>query len=105
MYKYVLVMHQKGDGCDYTIGCGTRVEVFVAPGRAAAIARGERLVAELSHHEQTIESATIYMIDDTVTTCLDVSLIRAKTLAMQDAEQVEADERAEYARLRRKYGG
>ncbi len=24
--KYIAVLHQDGEGCDYTIGCGTRVE-------------------------------------------------------------------------------
>lgn len=26
--KYAIVMQQAGDGCDYTIACGTRFEEF-----------------------------------------------------------------------------
>jgi hypothetical protein len=103
MYKYLIVLHQVGDGCDHTIGCGTRVEVFTAPSRAAAIVHSEDLVRELTSPDQTIADATVYAIDDSITTALDVATIRARALAMRAAERGEDDERREYERLRRKY--
>jgi len=36
MAKFVAVLEQAGEGCDYMIGCGTKVHVFEADDMAAA---------------------------------------------------------------------
>lgn len=101
--QYTIVYRQAGEGCDYTIGCGVRVEQLTG-WWSAVLQHAEQQVWDMSTDEQTIVSAEIYKGPPMAR--LDVALIRAKALAMRGSQvQTEARERAEYERLRRKFEG
>ncbi len=106
--KYLVIYEQFGEGCDHTIGCGIKVEIFDSSKMwwSNLLPHVEATVADLSHPTQTIKSASVYKFEHGPVWSADVALIRAKALAMRDANMAdETRERVEYERLRKKYGG
>jgi hypothetical protein len=112
--KFLLVLAQKGEGCDYAIECGVAVRQIDALNmddafaklRAAAVEGDDSLVYLdlLVNDERELESAVLYRIADEVALPLD--LWRAHLHAMGETEcqqQTEAAERAELARLKAKF--
>lgn len=106
--KYAIVMRQAGDGCDHTIACGTRFEEFEATDdfEAATLARARMYGddAEWLRGEVEIERLTLVRV-----VCdLPVSAWR-ESVAADDArrerEVAETHARAEYEKLRRRFGG
>lgn len=109
MPRYIAVMEQRGEGCDYTIGCGIKV---LGAGEHPSIEAAEAsIVADLGSYylddwsEGSLEQLTIYEVSGSKS--VDLASIRAKRDADR-AEKVRKDEeRAELAmleRLTKKYG-
>lgn len=106
--KYAIVMRQAGDGCDYTIACGTRFEEFEAENDFAAAEFAKACMhsddAEWLRGEVEIERLTLVRVVDD----LPVQLWRNDVAAAdRQREQQREDEeaRAEYAKLHRRFGG
>lgn len=110
MYAYYLIMQQKGEGCDYSIGCGTKVKWL----KGDTLDEAKQAVVEYfsgdgsngygpgEHHE--LEDAMIVRFEWDALPILKEKL--AFDRAAEDAEikkVQEARERAELDRLQRKY--
>lgn len=115
---YQVIIEQEGDGCDYTIGCGTRVLEFernatpnevLAEVQQALLGEKNRLhgdLEDIAHHLRDGEIRTIQVTQ--VVGQLDLKLVRAELRKVDAAarrQAAEAAERAEYERLRRKFEG
>lgn len=111
--KYVVIMKQKGDGCDYTIGCGINFEIFEAENAGDAMMKAKELW--LGDDYEPEEGGPLYSGDYElaymhlcrfVTGCPIgewMGEINKEERALRKAEE-EVQERAEYDRLRQKYG-
>ena len=107
---YLLHEVQDGEGCDYTIGCGYRLTQLDADTMAGAIAEATGLDRHGSPRiqtsgEQRIKCATIYEV--AAEHSIDIRALDAERKFVAVAslrEEREASERAEYERLKGKYG-
>jgi hypothetical protein len=118
--KTFLVVEEQDDGCDYTIGCGIRATVVQAESLAGIeealravllfasghdIERDPLAQAVLAQDEGARSSISVYEISDTLHLDLEALRgIREARLKMSAREVAEAAERAEYERLRKKFG-
>jgi hypothetical protein len=116
--KFILVSEEDG-GCDYTIGCGICVEEIEANSLKAAI---EVVVSPDEYGERTnvdywqadrdaahsIVKSTLYVVSEVVDMAPFLDKAKAEDEAREQWAQEddrEASERAEFARLSKKYGG
>lgn len=107
--KYLVCKKQKGEGCDYTIGCGMRFDFIEAASIEAAI---ERVVfpdgrVERSALEGEGALETIFIIPAECVTVVDVAAIASAIKETREREAAElqgAKELAEFNRLKAKYG-
>jgi hypothetical protein len=104
--KFMVILVQEGEGCDYTIGCGVRV----VPLRAATV-EDARVEAERMIHrdgyldrEGSVEKAVLVTAHE----YLPVVTWKANKLLVEKS-RVESQERqrelAELERLKKKYEG
>lgn len=106
MKSFYAYYEGKGYGCDYTIGCNIRVDAIQAESVEDAIAEVKEKIEESPDYaEERIESVTI--IEVASATKLDIEDftrdIREQQVAEEQAKK-EAEERAEYERLKQKFG-
>ena len=104
--KYLLVMEQDG-GCDYTIGCGLKVEPIEASNMQEATAKAFEYLSEDREGKlrEDVDRATLYQIP--AESVLDLSGYRNKYKKEQEAQAKvsrENAERAEFERLKSKFG-
>lgn len=108
MERYFLVLVQSADGCDYSIGCGTRVVPLISVTRGMAIVEAEEYVANedhgfLSSKDHELASALVASVEHYVP--IDALTLNARSERRRREEAAsEAKERAELERLQRKYG-
>lgn len=102
--RYIAVLHQAGEGCDYTIACGTRVEHLDATSWDEALAEAEALLSEYDG-ERSLDDITVYAT--TQRQAIDVRAgykkVDERKAAAESARQ-EAVEREILAKLSVKYG-
>ena len=104
--SYIAWIRQRGEGCDYTIGCGHNLYELKAETQEEAFAAVEAMMAETVcfDHAEQYEAITIYEVVDIYEVNVDALYkkeeARLATLAAQDIEQKE---KALYERLRGKY--
>ena len=107
--KFLLVLTQEG-GCDYTIGCGVAVHIIEVKNREEILAQIFPWLAK--HHgdpsdgyiNEEIDSATLYQISDVIRLDLwQYHYDYQERLAKEAVTQIEAQEKAELERLKRKY--
>ena len=107
MPKYMAIYKQKGEGCDYTIGCGTRAEEFDAVDLTAAIVHARSAAFSddgMDHDECEIDSIHVVAMDNVVTVDCDQARSDRDDLANASAAGARFfAERAEYERLRKKF--
>ena len=128
--RYLLIREQAGEGCDYTIGCGLdwtivegeSLEAVVEELRQRATATADEYADfeeargyDVKDHEMpwfdeygehTIGSARLYEIGDAVELHVDEWQGQWKAAEEAAEEGAKQDiERAEYERLRAKFGG
>lgn len=102
--KFYLWLEQEGGGCDYTIGCGLRLIALKARTLEEARVEAFREVGDGRNEEGRIETALV--IEAARVERMDV---RAHYLAeeskrfQRESELAEARERAELARLQKKF--
>jgi len=104
---YLLVMHQNG-GCDYTIGCGTKVVELKATNPKRAWNEAVQIIDDhggLDPSDNRVDTASFFTIADEVR--LDMTYLKHQR-QMQRLKEVEAkaeaEERANYERLKAKFG-
>lgn len=106
--SFWLVMKQRGEGCDYTIGCGTKVVPLKAETGPEALNEAERMLTSPmygyvdANSDQLLESAAVV---DVVLEFPVAGMVRDREMKKRavHASQVEAIERAELERLQKKY--
>lgn len=107
--KYGIFIEQEGEGCDYTIGCGMRFDVFDAPDDAAAQAKAKEMLTSREdvedddpylageNDEQTFEKATLVKIVGE----LPIDEWRLELSDAADDERRAREDAAEEAELQR----
>lgn len=104
--KFIALVKQEGEGCDYTIACGQTWLYLDATTREAAIDELKRTIAESFAGEHLLEKAILLSVEAEENMPVDlwyVELAQQKALDRQQAE--ERRERAEFERLRAKFAG
>jgi len=106
---YILVM-QQGGGCDYTIGCGTKVVTLDSTTPEDAVVEAERVVDDHGGFdtagENRVDSAKILVVTDTVPFDLRAIRLRLERERLEaEAVAKEAKDRAELARLKQRFEG
>jgi hypothetical protein len=108
--KYIAVITQEGEGCDYTIGCGVSVEGLAATDEAAALAEvREWFLADEEprygfDQECQIASVTLYPYVQSIK--IDLPRLQSehfRRLEEQQHERRKATELAQLKRLSEKY--
>ncbi len=110
MAKYIVIKKQFGEGCDYTIGCGTRKDIVEAESideimEKIALSEGkhEPYCSELTGDNELAE-VLIIPFDCAIT--VDLEPWRQKVqdnIKEYENDQTEANERAVLERLQKKY--
>jgi hypothetical protein len=118
MPKYALVMRQVGEGCDYTIGCGTAMEMLKATTREDALVEARLLVQGTpdpdhpagfadsrlhDHDDHQLKTATLVQIEEELPLAAWQTEVM-ETWRRREADAKQAKEKAEYERLRAKFG-
>ena len=124
--KFVILVKQEGEGCDYTIGCGYLYRFFDAKDMEDALYRVRTMEREdhndnlvFGHRASDLKQAIIVRVDDMVDALHTKSQReiaedeeRAKAAKEEErqerdaaAKEQEAKDRAEYERLKRKFEG
>lgn len=114
MAKFLVYAQQTGYGCDYTIGCGLKVEFIDAPDMAAALQQAERLwygpvdnyEGGRVHSEVQLQKLTVCEVPHVQE--VNVQAARGRWQARKDAavrEAKEAKDRAQYEALKAKFEG
>jgi hypothetical protein len=107
MAKFCLVMRQSGEGCDYTIGCGFRWEIVHADALEEALSFAKDTVLSHGWGPDCVSMAFLLPADGMVDLgpLLDADkAAEAAEAASRDRISSEARERAEYERLKGKFG-
>lgn len=117
--RFLAHIQQSGEGCDYTIGCGHKVKIVEADTIEAAahdILGAPNEYGDWDGYgnprlhgpsgEAALKSITLYEIANVTTVDLDAHwrVCTANEVAKKRAA-VEANERAEYERLQKKFAG
>jgi len=102
---YKVLLTQQGEGCDYSISCGTDLVNIEAKNIEEATEKLTSLIEEVYNHDMAmIESAEIFEIRNSA--IVDVSSIYSYINNKEkDAENKknEDDERTEFERLKKKF--
>lgn len=119
--SYALVMRQRGEGCGYTIDCGVKCESLTA--RDLESARAEARARLIGNEDDgcaltwtgqdndpngALEWAVLVRVEEDLSIAdMLRDLLADRCAARQRVEEARtaASERAEYDRLRRKFGG
>lgn len=105
MPKFIAVLEQRSEGCDYTIGCGVRVNLLDATTRSDAEIEAFGILREhLPEHERELAALTVYEVADEirVNVAAGYAAIAAEKANAAGNEQ-KARDLAELARLKARY--
>lgn len=97
MPKFAVFMNQTGEGCDYMIGCGSRLDYLTA--ETIEEAREEAIVVASEYdddEERALERILLVQVHSEI---FRDELVKEA----EEVDPVEAKERAELERLKRKY--
>lgn len=107
MAGYYAYLKQHGEGCDYTIGCGTKlIQLLRATNITEAVDQLMEDYAEYFSPEEELESATVFEVNASCD--IDVPGVRRMKIAEKEAERLrllEAGERRLYESLKKKFEG
>lgn len=104
--KFIAILRQEGEGCDYTIGCGINVIQFEAEDYIEAAKKLKLIVYEnYNNDDARLKSLIYYHVDGTYDTDIKKWYDEFATLKVQKIEkEKELSERMELERLLKKYG-
>lgn len=107
--KYLVCKKQHGDGCDYTIGCGMRYD-FVEANSIEEVTESEIYPDGRDEWcaldgESALSEILIIPVDNITRVDID-ELVKVRKQEVEEEKQlaIEAAEKAELARLSKKYG-
>lgn len=100
MTEYRAYLKQKGEGCDYTIGCGKIMIILKASNMQEAKEQLKYIIEESYIGEYELASCIVFEITNLEQ--IDLKSIY-DNLKQKDLKAIEDLERAEYERLKNKY--
>ena len=104
--KFILVMQQKGEGCDYTIGCGIKYYIITATSHVEAEEWAKKYIKENYPPGDDYELDRVYLGIFLHTLPLGKWYNEIEEIEAKKAQDiVEKSELAELARLKAKYEG
>lgn len=96
--KFVAIMEQEGEGCDYTIGCGISTMEFSAESAEAALEQVKKWAHDYSIEE--LAAIRLYVATDSI----EVPLDEWKRWRRQEEWRASRDdEYQEYLKLKEKF--
>lgn len=115
MKRFLAHFKQRGEGCDYTIGCAHALREIEAESIEAAIGAlandymavdGDHRYPLSDRHERELKSVVVYEVaQERPLPLVDLRNARAQREHEAKAASSEQHDRAEFERLQRKYGG
>jgi hypothetical protein len=108
--RFIAYLEQASEGCDYTIGCGVLLIPIGGNTREEAVAELKQMIFEDGsgygpHSDYRLERITLYEVADTAGIPIKEWYAEHEAEQKRAAlEQASAAERAQYDRLRQKYG-
>lgn len=108
MAQFFLYMKQKGEGCDYTIGCGETIQEIDGETHKQALKNVYEFFEEEQQYidpesDSSLEECYLFELKKTI----DLDELQEKFTEEQEKEEEdnqEECERKEYERLKKKYG-
>lgn len=100
MTEFRAYLIQKGEGCDYTIGCGKTMIILKASNMQEAKEQLKYIIEESYVGESELEYCVVFEIINTEQ--VDLKSIY-EDLKQKDLKSIEDLERAEYERLKNKF--
>ena len=100
--KYILVIKQKGEGCDYTIGCGQTSVLLNASSYEEAKQESKQTIIENYTGEFELKKAIICQIQGDIDLNQIYSELREKKIREKTSKDEER-ERIELERLKKKF--
>ncbi len=116
LLKFLLVIKQKGQGCDYAVGCGINLSEFSADSREDAVAiaykalTGCGMLPEKGSRpdtERVLDKAWLLEMNEASVVAFDWQAELGRRVAIYEfarQQQKEEAERAEFERLAAKFG-
>ncbi len=109
MTFYYLIQRQDGEGCDYTIGCGIRISQIQASNIEEAKENANEMIGNYwkYKYDYSIDRATLLVVSEEIdlASFLDQKKTeREAEITKEKQDKIEAEELAQFERLRRKYG-
>jgi hypothetical protein len=102
IYKAYLI--QKGEGCDYTIGCAQTIIDIDADSMEEARQTLIQIILDEYSGEDALESAELYEISQVINMDVEHIYERADKIATEiEKQEQEQAERDEYERLKQKF--
>lgn len=107
MKMYKVYIKERSEGCDYTIGCARTILTIQAESMSEAKEKfAEEVKENHSHREGRLKSAEIFEVAESVSIDMEEVYKRIDDDEYNERQtQAEAKERAEYERLKSKFGG
>ena len=104
--KYLLIMEQDGEGCDYTIGCGVKQVIFEVDSDAEAIQRTRQLLIHYLGDLASLREARLFPMFPLLALPIEEWRIEEQQKRAEHQKKVnEAYEKSEYQRLKAKFEG
>jgi hypothetical protein len=111
MIKYILLMKEAGEGCDYTIGCTYRHVFIEAEDDKDATEKAKQILHDygtIKDSERLLEEFEVFKLGDSLCDISDYENWVAyanRELEAEVVQEQEDHERAEYLRLHSKFKG
>lgn len=103
--KYKAYLKQRGDGCDYTIGCAqTVIDIEATNMDEAKQKLTIKILEEYSYDESMLDSAELYECNEVFAMPIDEIYAKKEQLEQQEQQRRQEEaERREYERLKHKF--
>lgn len=103
--EYYAYLKQRGEGCDYTIGCAQTLITITANNFEEAVEKLELTIEEeYSYDEAMLESAIIFECPPRDIDVESIYTKKEERKRLRKKEEKERKEREEFERLRKKFG-
>ena len=105
--QYILVMQQRGEGCDYSIGCGIKYRIMTAVDYPEAEKLAKAYIQDMypPDHDEELERAYLAILPSHESLPLVEWYDEIRTINRDaEAQEVRDKELAELERLKDKYG-
>ncbi len=99
--KFFLWLKQKGEGCDYTIGCGSKLFELKGDTPGRAVVEASQIIRDYTHDESFLDKALVLTATEDLSHIIQIADAELKAAK---ADQERAKKRQELERLKRELG-